>query len=188
MSAPTAGAPRNAAVIASTKLNMNAMRIRTCETPIRISSSSTPSARASVTRRSTPNATSSTDTIVSPARTHTIRRRDELEDGEAGDDDHGSIGPVRGDQLEEPRLERAPTGLDGMDAAAGGDDRGDQRRGCARRRAAGRSATPRRPAPGRRRPARRARPARGRSPGSGRRRRRGPRRACRRRRSGRGSR
>ena len=31
-----AGAPRNAAVIARTKLNMNAMRMRTCETPTRI--------------------------------------------------------------------------------------------------------------------------------------------------------
>ena len=57
-----AGAPRNAAVIARTKLNMKAMRIRTCETPTRISSSGSPSSRASVTSRSTPNATRATDT------------------------------------------------------------------------------------------------------------------------------
>ncbi len=40
-----AGAARNAADIASTKLNMNAIRIRTCETPIWIWSSSTPFSR-----------------------------------------------------------------------------------------------------------------------------------------------
>ena len=41
-----AGAPRNAADIASTKLNMNAITIRTWLTPIRTWTSRMPSARA----------------------------------------------------------------------------------------------------------------------------------------------
>ena len=64
-----------AAVIARTKLNMKAIRIRTWETPIRISSSSVPRSRASSTRRETPSPTSATDTRVRIARTHTTRLR-----------------------------------------------------------------------------------------------------------------
>ena len=70
-----AGAARNAADIASTKLNMNAIRIRTWLTPMRISSSSAPCSRASTTRRSTPQPTSTTLATDSASSTHRIRRR-----------------------------------------------------------------------------------------------------------------
>ena len=49
-SAAIAGAARNAAVIASTKLNMNATRMRICETPIWISSSDVSPSRGPATR------------------------------------------------------------------------------------------------------------------------------------------
>ncbi len=119
-SPPTAGAPTNAAVIASTKLNMNAIRIRTCETPIRISSSSTPSARASSTNRDRPNATSRTDTIVRTDEDPDDAPPDELLHRESRDDDHASVAPVI--ELEEARLERTATRLDRMDTTTGGHD------------------------------------------------------------------
>ena len=54
---------------------MNAIRIRTCETPIWISSESEPFSRARVTRRSRPQPTSATETTVRIASTQTTRRR-----------------------------------------------------------------------------------------------------------------
>ena len=62
--------------MASTKLNMKATRISTCDTPTWISrSDAVPRSRASVTSRSIPNVVSSTLTIVSASRTHRVRRR-----------------------------------------------------------------------------------------------------------------
>ncbi len=123
-SPPIAGAPMNAAVMASTKLNMNAIRIRTCDTPIRICSSAVPSSRARLTRRSRPQADQrdghdrqrGEDPDDSPA--------DELANREPRDDDHSVSSVGRRDELEEARLERSSAGLDGMDATAGRDDRG----------------------------------------------------------------
>ena len=88
-SPPIAGAPTKAAVIASTKLNMNAIRIRTCETPIRISSSS------DAVR---PGEGDQPFEAPADERDRDDRQRgqdpddpaaDELADREPGDDDHG---------------------------------------------------------------------------------------------------
>ena len=86
-SPPTAGAPTNAAVIASTKLNMNAIRIRTCETPIRISSSSTPSAREVHQSREAERDQEDGHDRQADEDPHDAPP-DELLNREAGDDDH----------------------------------------------------------------------------------------------------
>ena len=71
-----AGAPMNAAVIASTKLNMKAIRISTCETPMRISSSSVPRSRASSDQASRRRARRGRPTATARmTRTQTTRRR-----------------------------------------------------------------------------------------------------------------
>jgi hypothetical protein len=75
MSDAIAGAPAKAAVVASTKLNMNATKISTCDTPRAICNSSEPFARARLTSRSTPQPVTATLASVSSTRTARILRR-----------------------------------------------------------------------------------------------------------------
>ena len=122
-----AGAPRKAAVIARMKLNMNAARIRICDTPIRISSLVVPSPRAS------------------PAGARAPAREADTDDGEREEDpqdppagrladreprDRSRRGcraiATPGEQCQEALLERASSGVDLVDAPAGDHDRFDQ--------------------------------------------------------------
>ena len=121
-----AGAPRKAAVIARMKLNMNAARIRICDTPIRISSSVVPSAGQPGKGAGAPAGEADADD----------REREEdpqdppagrLADREPRDRDHG--GAVRsppGEQGQKALLERASSGVDLVDAPAGDHDRFDE--------------------------------------------------------------
>ena len=69
---------------------MNAMRMSTCDTPIWISSSFEPPSRARTMRRSSPQATSATDTTVSAGQDPDDPPADELAHGQPRDDDHAA--------------------------------------------------------------------------------------------------
>ena len=128
MSPPIAGAPRNAAVIARTKLNMNAMRIRTwrdADPDLELLDAVVAGQRHEPFE---PQPTSSTETIDRPARTQQDPPADELADVEPSDDDHG-VDARRGRGRTSSRKRSSsepPTRLDGVDAAAGRHDRGDE--------------------------------------------------------------
>ena len=142
-----AGAPRKAAVIARMKLNMNAARIRICDTAIRISSSVVPSVAGQPGKRAgAPAGEADADD----------RQREEdpqdppagrLADREPRDRDHGArfrAVAAPGEQRQEALLERASSGVDLVDPPAGRDDRRNEIRDPARDRTAGWPASRRR--------------------------------------------
>ena len=105
--------------------------MRTCETPTRISSSAEAVLARERDEALHAEPTSATDTIVRPASSQMIRRRTSSRTVSRamtiiGRLRTGSRAAASADELEEARLERAATGLDGMDPAAGRDDRGDE--------------------------------------------------------------